>query len=50
MKNQTLFSWKDRSKRLNCHLLKFLFGSLRVTLNLFLFVLNLNHFMDAANS
>ena len=30
MKNQALFSSKDRSKKLNCHLLQFLFGALRV--------------------
>ena len=30
MKNQALFSLKDRSKKLKCHLLQFLFGALRV--------------------
>ena len=30
MKNQALFSWKDKSKKLKCHLLQFLFGTLRV--------------------
>ena len=30
MKNQTLFSSKDKSKKLKCHLLQFLFGALRV--------------------
>ena len=30
MKNQTLFSTKDKSKKLKCHLLQFLFGALRV--------------------
>ena len=30
MKNQALFSLKDRSKQLNCRLLQFLFGVLRV--------------------
>ena len=30
MKNQALFSLKDRSKKLKCRLLQFLFGSLRV--------------------
>ena len=38
MKNQALFSSKDKSKKLKCHLLQFLFGALRVygkfTLNL----------------
>ena len=32
MKNQTLFSLKDKSKQLQCHLLQFLFGTLRVKL------------------
>ena len=30
MKNQALFSLKDRSKKLKCRLLQFLFGALRV--------------------
>ena len=30
MKNQTLFSLKDKSKKLKGHLLQFLFGTLRV--------------------
>ena len=30
MKNQALFSSKDKSKKLKCHLLQFLFGTLRV--------------------
>ena len=30
MKNQALFSSKDKSKKLKCHLLQFLFGILRV--------------------
>ena len=30
MKNQSLFSLKDKSKKLNCRLLQFLFGTLRV--------------------
>ena len=30
MKNQTLFSLKDKSKKLKCCLLQFLFGALRV--------------------
>ena len=30
MKNQALFSSKDKSKKLNCRLLQFLFGTLRV--------------------
>ena len=31
MKNQALFSSKDKSKKLKCRLLQFLFGALRVT-------------------
>ena len=30
MKNQTLFSMKEKIKKLKCHLLQFLFGFLRV--------------------
>ena len=30
MKNLALFSSKDKSKKLKCHLLQFLFGALRV--------------------
>ena len=30
MKNQALFSLKDKSKKLNCRLLQFFFGTLRV--------------------
>ena len=30
MKNQALFSSKDKSKKIKCVLLKFLFGALRV--------------------
>ena len=30
MKNQILFSSKDKSKKLKCRLLQFLFGALRV--------------------
>ena len=32
MKNQALFSSKDKSEKLNCRLLQFLFGALRVKL------------------
>ena len=32
MKNQASFSSKDKSKKLKCHLLQFLFGTLRVKL------------------
>ena len=31
MKNQALFSSKDKSKKLKCRLLQFLFGALRVS-------------------
>ena len=34
MKNQALFSLKDKSKKLKCHLLQFFIGALRV--NIFL--------------
>ena len=27
MKNEALFSWKDKSKNLKCRLLQFLFGA-----------------------
>ena len=30
MKNQALFSSKDKSETLKCHLLQFLFGALRI--------------------
>ena len=30
MKNQALFSTKDKSKKIKCRLLQFLFGTLRV--------------------
>ena len=30
MKNQALFSSKDKSEKLKCHLLQFLFGAFRV--------------------
>ena len=32
MKNQALFSLKDKSKKLKCLLLQFLFGALRVNI------------------
>ena len=35
MKNQALFSSKDKSKKLKCRLLQFLFGALRVNDSLF---------------
>ena len=33
MKNQALFSSKDKTKKLKCRLLQFLFGALRVNNN-----------------
>ena len=30
MKNQALFSSKDKIKKLKCHLLQFLFGAIKV--------------------
>ena len=33
MKNQALFSLKDKSEKLKCRLLQFLFGAFRVTIN-----------------
>ena len=33
MKNQALLSSKEKSKKLNCRLLQFLFGALRVKLH-----------------
>ena len=33
MKNQALFSSKNKSKKLECYLLQFLFGALRVKWN-----------------
>ena len=35
MKNQALFSSKDKSKKLKCRLLQFLFGALRVNNGVF---------------
>ena len=34
MKNQALFSSKDKSQKFECHLLQFLFGTLRVNTHL----------------
>ena len=41
MKNQALFSSKDKSKKLKCCLLQFLFGVLRVNIYLILLCLYL---------
>ena len=32
MKNQALFSWKGKSKKIKCRLLQFLFGTLRLNM------------------
>ena len=40
MKNQALFSSKDKSKQVKCHLLQFLFGVLRINGNVAMPVLN----------
>ena len=40
MKNQAVFSLKDKSKKLKCHLLQFLFGALRVNCLYILYALN----------
>ena len=37
MKNQALFSSKDKSKKLKCRLLQFLFGALKVKVNEYTF-------------
>ena len=34
MKHQALFSFKDKSKKSKCHLQQFLFGTLRVQMQL----------------
>ena len=44
MKNQTLFSSKDKSKKLKCRLLQFLFGALRV--NAFISFVCSNHVLS----
>ena len=33
MKNQALFSWTDKSKKLKCRLQQFSFGALRIKVN-----------------
>ena len=38
MKNQALFSFKDKSKKLKCHLLQYSFGALRVNSFLSVFI------------
>ena len=34
MKHQALFSYKDKSQKIKCRLLQFLFGALRVNLSI----------------
>ena len=38
MKNQVLFSSKDKSKQLKCLLLQFLFGALRVNAESYIYI------------
>ena len=38
MKNQALFSSKDKSTKLKCRLLQFLFGALRVNSNCYKYI------------
>ena len=42
MKNQALFSSKDKSKKLKCRLLQFLFGALRVKVVYVLLVMSVS--------
>ena len=44
MKNQALFSSKDKSKKLKCCLLQFLFGVLRVKYNILSVTNNFYHY------
>ena len=41
MKNQALFSSKDKSKKSKCRMLQFLFGALRVSRQFFVFARHL---------
>ena len=50
MKNQALFSSKDKSKQLKCHLLQFLFGALRVNSVLSCTVGSFAFMVDSENS
>ena len=45
MKHQVLFSSKDKSKKLKCRLLQFLFGALRVNVNIYIWDLNQTCFL-----
>ena len=44
VKNQALFSLKDKSKKLKCRLLQFLFGALRVKYIIYFFFLRITGF------
>ena len=45
MKNQALFSSKDKSKKFKCPLLQFLFGALRVNVYIYLiYMINVTSF------
>ena len=45
MKNQALFSSKDKSKKLKCRLLQFLFGALRVNTLVLISILNTDKYI-----
>ena len=47
MKNQALFSSKDKSKKLKCRLLQFVFGALSVKSYITLLSLNIPIFIKA---
>ena len=46
MKNQALFSLKDKSKKLKCHLLQFLLGAVRVKFSNIMYVIILSLFAE----
>ena len=46
MKNQALFSSEDKSKKLKCCLLQFLFGALRVKIFNILFAVYSSHLVQ----
>ena len=50
MKNQALFSSKDKSKKLKCRLLQFLFGTLRVKSIMLVFINKSMHYMTSYSS
>ena len=45
MKSQALYSLKDKSKKLECHLLQFLYGTLKVKISLILYA-KMMHFLQ----